>query len=195
MEYQVKIIQDVSVEPVTLAEIKAWSMIDADYAYDDTVLQLMIGSAREKLENYSNLAFGLKTLEVQFTGGYFQLPYGPTGTILSLFNVGEDPYADTDYTLRGLTFKSMCLDSDNSYEWFYPIGGGYPRLWNYYERYPLNTYNVTYTTGYTTLPRLLKEALLIQVDYDLKVRGLPEMAALSPVAVEKVNSFSRNLIL
>lgn len=195
MEYQVKIVQDVSVEPVTLAEVKAWSQIDADYAHDDTSLQLMIGSAREKLENYSNLAFGVKTLEAQFTGGYFQLPYGPAGTILSFFNVGEDPYADTEYTLHGLTFKSMCIGSVTSYEWFYPIGGGYPVLWNYYERYPLNTYNVIYTTGYTTLPRLLKEALLIQVDYDLKVRGLPEMAALSPVAVEKVNSFSRNLIL
>lgn len=195
MEYQVKIVEDVASEPATLAEVKAWSQIDADYSSEDSVLQTMIASAREKLEGHLNVAFGVKTLEVQFTGDFFKLPYGPTGTILAFFNVGDDPYADTEYTLHGLTFKSLAIGSIASSEWFYPQTGGYPQLWRNYERLNLNTYNIIYTTGYTVLPRLLKEALLIQVDYDLKTRGMPGMAALSPVAVQKANRFSQNLVL
>lgn len=195
MEYQVKIVEDVVTEPVTLAEQKAWSQIDADYSSEDSVLTTMISSAREKLEGELNLAFGVKTLEVQFSGDFFRLPYGPTGTILSFFNVGDDPYADTDYTLHGLTFKSLAIGSVASSEWFYPQTGGYPQLWRNYERLNLNTYNIIYTTGYTTLPRLLKEALLIQVDYDLKTRGMPGMSALSPIALQKAQRFSQNLVL
>jgi hypothetical protein len=195
MEYQVKVLEDVVTEPVTLAEVKSWCQIDADYSSEDSTLAIMISSAREKLEGELNVFFGVKTIEVQFSGSFFRLPYGPTGNILSFYNVGDDPYADIEYTLHGLTFKSMCIGHVNASEWFYPIAGSYPELWRNLDHLNINTYNVMYTTGYITLPRLLKEALLIQIDYDLKARGMPGMSALSPVAVQKAQRFSQNLVL
>lgn len=195
MEFQVKVLEDIVTEPVSLAEVKAWSGIDSDYTSEDTILQLMIASAREKLEGYLNVFFGVKTIEVQFTGPVFRLPYGPTGTILSFFNVGTDPYLDTTYHLHGMTFQTLVIGSSDNSNYFYPQLGGYPVPWYNQEEHYLNTYNIIYTTGYTSLPRILKEALLIQIDYDLKTRGMPNMAGLSSVAVQRASRFKQNLPL
>lgn len=195
MEFQVKVLEDIVTEPVTLAEVKAWSQIDADYTSEDTILQLMIASAREKLEGYLNVYFGVKTIEVQFSGPVFRLPYGPTGTILSFFNVGTDPYADIAYHLHGMTFKTLVIGGSDNSNYFYPQTNGYPLPWYNYEGHYVNTYNIIYTTGYNILPKLLKEALLIQIDYDLKTRGMPDVSSLSPVAIQRAFRFSQNLPL
>lgn len=194
-EFQVKVLEDISVEPVTLNEVKAFCRIDADYTSDDTTLSLIRSSSREKLEGYLNVFFGVKKVEMQFSGGAIRLPYGPTGNIFSIFNTGDDPYADIAYKLHGLTFQTLCIDSAFSPEFFYPMGGSIPQLWRDPNYGIVNTYNLIYNTGYTLLPSVLKHALLIQIDYDFKNQGLPGMDPLSPIALQKAERFSQNLPL
>lgn len=194
MEYQVKILVDIVSEPVTLTEQKAWSQIDDSYSLEDSIISSMITAGRELLEKQLNIFFGVKTVETQFSQPCFRLPYGPTGDILSIYNQGDDPYADTDYELQGLTFKTLVMSSVDGVTWFYPMGSSIPYPWGW-PMFWCNTYNVIYTTGYTSLPQALKNALMTQVDYMIKGRGAPQFQPLSPIAMQMAKTYSQNLDL
>ena len=197
MSFQVKIIDDIAAEPVTLAEVKSFLRIDADYSSEDTVLDLIITSAREKLEAQLNLAFGVKTLEVQFTGYGIELPYGPTGDIASIYKLKDDgtqepdPLTADDYRIEGLEYKTLLIGNPDRVTWFYPIAGGaYPETYNNFHA---STYNVIYDTGFTELPKGLKHALLIQIQEDYKLQGME--SGISDAALKMAEKYSRNLVL
>jgi len=172
---QVRIKTDVIVEPVTLAEVKAFCRLDADYASDDAILSLLISQAREKLEKHLNLSFAEKVIQVQWNGLYIDLPYGPIKTFGVL-----DPVVD--YTSQGLDFKSVFVNSLEEYI-IYPVG---------YETQ--NSYILEYTAGYENLPKALKYSLLLQIDFDYKNQGLP-VEPLYAVALQNAEPYSRNLII
>lgn len=197
MSFQVKIIEDIEEEPVTLEEVKSFLRIDADYTAEDTVLDLIITSAREKLEAQLNLAFGIKTLEIQFTGYEIELPYGPTGDIESIYKLKADgtqepdPLTEDDYKIEGLEYKTLLIGNPDGITWFYPIAGGaYPETYN---NECVSTYNVVYETGFTTLPKGLKHALLIQIQEDYKLQGME--SGISQAALKMAEKYSRNLVL
>lgn len=197
MSFQVKIIDDIVAEPVTLAEVKSFLRIDADYSSEDTVLDLIITSAREKLEAQLNIAFGVKTLEVQFTGYGIELPYGPTGDIASIYKLKDDgtqetdPLTADDYRIEGLEYKTLLIGNPDRVTWFYPIAGGaYPETYNNFH---VSTYNVIYDTGFETLPKGLKHALLIQIQEDYKLQGME--SGVSDAALKMAEKYSRNLVL
>lgn len=197
MAYEILILEDIETEPVTLAEVKAFLRLDSDYSSEDSVLETLITASRELLENHLNLSFGLKKLQVQFTGGCFDLPAGPHHDIESLYPVNDETYPEeiTDYTITGLAFKTIHLDSvEDNFRWFYPIGGGAPEVWST-ENAVNCLYNITYNAGYETLPKALKNALLTQIDYAYKTQGQPNMEPLSPVALQLSATYSKNLVL
>lgn len=164
----VGVVEDLAAEPVTLAEAKAFLVIDAGYTEDDTLLTALIKSARQLLEKYTNLSFGEKTLKA-FTDKYFlDLPYGPIIEVTGV--VDQDDEAFTDYTLKGLEFKKIYFNGGN--------------LENYYQRNKdqdyetlINTsHTVTYTAGYGAeggqpLPEALKLAIKEQVQEMYNKRG------------------------
>lgn len=190
---QVKIITDIASEPVTLDEVKNFCRLDLDYPGDDVTLALLVASAREKLEGFLNIYFGVKTIEVQFTGHELKLPYGPTGDIESVISDGVVQVLNTDYELHGLEFKTICTELLSEQNWFYPIGGGAPHLSvNLLE---CKTFNVIYETGYIALPSALKHALLIQVDYMFKNQGTALNGLISPLALSLANRYSQNLVI
>lgn len=194
--YEIKIIEDIEAEPITLAEVKSFLRIDSDFSSEDSVLELLITASREILENHLNLSFGLKKLQVQFTGGCFDLPAGPHHDIESLYPVNDETYPEeiTDYTITGLAFKTIHLDSvEDNLRFFYPIAGGPPELWSYENEQ--GRYNIVFNAGYETLPKALKNALLTQVDYAYKSLGQPNMEPLSPVALQLSATYSKNLVL
>ncbi|QEL01135.1 phage gp6-like head-tail connector protein [Olivibacter sp. LS-1] len=92
----VKVIEDVSSEPVSLAEVKKYMEVDFD-DWDD-VLNGLIKTMRSVAEKYCNLSLKPKKLSVSWKsiGDQPELPYGPvdedsvtpTGTIT----------ANTEYT-------------------------------------------------------------------------------------------------
>jgi hypothetical protein len=94
-----------------------------------------------------------------------------------------------------LQFKTLIIKQweDDSGNWWYPINGDFPQ-WQ--GRYPCNErYVVSMTTGYPdgALPKGLKHALLLQIDYDYKWQGKQEKEDIAPAAKEQANRFSRNL--
>lgn len=192
MEFQVKILTDVAEEPITLSEVKAFLRIDEDYASDDSILEMLMTSAREKLEGYTNLAFGVKELEVMFDKVFFNLPYGPTVEILSVEKNGEE-LAEDKYKITGLTFKSLNMQPELFSNIFYFDSGAAPEIFiDVVER---DTFIVKYLTGYAELPVLLKQALLTQVNYEYKSLGEDSAKALSPVAMQLANRYSQNLAI
>ena len=201
MNWQIQVISESDTEPVTLAECKDFLRLDSDSSDNDTVLELMIASCREKLEGYTGLYFIPKVVQIEFEQRAFEIPYGPTGTITELTRQHNDEtpvVIDTDdYYTNGLQFKTLIIknfDNDSS-NWWYPINGGWPQ-WQgelpCYEKYVLSL-----TTGYPDgeLPKGLKHALLLQIDYDYKWQGKQEKEDLAPAALEQASRFSRNLVL
>lgn len=200
--FQIQVISEPNTEPVTLSEVKDFLRVDSDSSDNDTVLKLMIASCREKLEGYLNLYFIPKVCKIEFSQHRFELPYGPAGTITQLTRQRGDEtpiVVDTDkYYTDGLEFKTLIIKDweNDGGNWWYPINGDIPQ-WHgpvhcYVEKYVLSL-----TTGYPDgdLPKALKHALLLQIDYDYKWQGKQEKYDFSPAALEQANRFSRNLPL
>jgi len=193
-EYQIEVLTDLESEPVTLQETKAWLRIDADFFDDDNILNTLITSSRELLEKYTNLAFGVKELKVRFSDNCIELPYGPTVDIISVTDVKTGDAISADkYEIRGLTYKSIVLNSAYNASWFYPLGGGTPQLWEGNVEHI--EVDVVYTTGFSVLPKALKNALLTQIDYMYKNIGETNLEPLNPVAEKLASPYSRNLVL
>lgn len=194
---EVQVIQDINIEPVTLAEAKAFCRIDADYTADDAALNAFIISARERLEKFTNLSFGIKTLKCQFSTDMLVIPYAPVVSIISLTNNENPPViVDADkYKVVGLDFKTIYVRSLSNAEFFYPITGGF-EFWSVENTSCV--YNLNYQAGYggagTPLPKSLKTAILVQVNEDYKNLGNPMLEELSPVAKQIAQPYSRNLL-
>lgn len=196
---EVKIITDVTDEPVTLDEAKSFCRIDADYYENDVIIAAFITSARERLEKFTNLSFAPKQLEVNFNGGVFDIPYGPIKNIVSIFDTATPPVeVEADkYQLSGLDFKRIIIGGLTNLDFFYNINGTVD-IWNLTHN--SCSYNLTYDagygddTGYTALPKSLKMAILVQVNEDYKNLGNPIAEELSSVAKMMSQPFSRNLV-
>lgn len=140
---ETKITTDLTVEPVTLNELKQhlnmlFDTIDS-YVFtdDDTYLTSLIKAARQALEKYTGLSFGSKTITalINNSKGYTEIPFGPLISITSIKDADGDLIAPTTgYTLRGLDYKSI------------------KSPW-------LDYMEVIYTAGFTVLPEDLKMAI------------------------------------
>lgn len=180
---EVKIKTEVTAEPVSLAEVKAFCHIDPDYSSNDDILNALISSSREKLEKELNLSFAEKTLIVQWNGSYMNLPYGPVREIVSV-NPFDDDEISEPYTSYGLDFKTIAVDAAENCYIIYPVS---------YNN-DTKLYNCEYVAGYETLPSALKTAMLIQIDYDYKNQGM-QSNSISDLALQKAIVYSRNLII
>ena len=139
-------------EPVTLADLKEWSKVDA--SVEDGILTALISAAREMCEKYTNINFVQRqvTAYVHNGNGGIYLPYGPIGTITACEN--EDG-GSVDYEVSGIEFKSVLS--------------------------PKQRLRFTYLGGYVNLPEALKTALKAQALFLFENRGESEFK-LSPVA-------------
>ena len=193
MSFQYSLLYEIGAEPVTIAEVKAYSRIDADFYSDDAVIEALILSSRQQLELYTNLGFIEKQILIQIMSGKIALPFGPTIEIESVLDVDGNVVDPTKYKIIGLNYKSIRFNYLGEANWFYPLDGGYPQISSYSE---LDTrYDVTYTTGYTVLPRGLKNALLAQIDYLYKSLGQTQTEPLSPLAKQFAKPYSKNLVI
>lgn len=201
MSYQVKVITPVAVEPVTLAEVKAWCRIDADYVAPDDVLNMLMVSARELMEQETNIGFAERTLELQWNGCPVEMPYSPTGAITSVKDKDGNTLTADEYEVSTNQAKSIMVKSACGYngaEFFYHIDQSVS-LWSW----PVSNlcdddaYKCVYITGYpiATLPKPLKQAILTQIDYMYKQQGQPSNSIVSEQALLLCKGYSRNLIL
>lgn len=129
-------------EPVTLAEAKLYLRID-DNA-EDTLIEALISSAREWAETNTNKAIVAQTVVAYYDKPErtFELPIGNAVALTSLTNDGDA------VTARLLFGNPSTVE----------ITGDLP--------YPANERQsvvITYTAGYATVPKRIKQAILILV--------------------------------
>jgi uncharacterized phiE125 gp8 family phage protein len=135
-------------EPVTLAEAKNYCRVTT--SADDALITDLITEAREAIEKATGLCIVQKTVKIWFNNpaSNFNIPYGPIdATTFKLYdNVNNTEVLPINYRL---------------------VGGQYPSL-----NFPIwNQLRAEYTSGFITLPKELKIAILDQIDFDYENRG------------------------
>jgi uncharacterized phiE125 gp8 family phage protein len=141
-EFQLEIITDLAVEPVTLQEAKDYMRISSNA--EDSLIEELITSARERIEKFTGLSLGEKTLKAYWF--YFhipqEIPYGPVTLIDSVVN---DEDVALEYVARGLQYKTL-------------------------ESYSTTGLTIEYEAGFAVAPKGLKLAILKQVSTDYENR-------------------------
>lgn len=138
---------DLSIEPVTLTECKAWMKIA--FTDDDAVISGLITAARKVLEGYTGLSFGQKkyTVLIDAEDTVLTLPYGPVNAIVSVsrydrygdasvvdpgnytFSNGklwlqESGYVEVVYTTKGVVVnEDLKTDIKKLVAWYYQNRG------------------------------------------------------------------------
>jgi len=127
---EIKVITDLSAEPVLLAEAK--DFVDATYGTDttkDARIESMIIAARELMERYCNLSLGSKVIEIfyhadEVMAKRVKLPYGPHSAMTDEYpkRVNQQGTAtsltlNTGYYKRGNQFWELEFLSSSVNPW------------------------------------------------------------------------------
>lgn len=185
MNYNATIsIEDVSdesgeiTEPVTLQEVKDYLRLDgytdvhdstsddlSEFDFDDDLITEMITACRELMEQKSGLSIVSHTWEAVITNlcGMIEIPYGPVISVTELLNCEGDEITSDNYRIVGNKWKHLA----------YPCS---------------SNMTITYTAGYTVLPKAIKLDLLRLVAYMYENRGEETIPAF---ASQLVKSYSR----
>jgi hypothetical protein len=159
-------------EPLTLQEVKDYLRLEGfiddseslstDFDDDDTLIEELITSCRERLELFTGLSFVPKSYEVELTNlaGYITLPFGPVNDITSVTDVSGTALV---YTTTNNLSKLKTPLRENLI--------------------------VTYDCGYSTLPKGLKEAMLKEIAYRYENRGDIANEGLSQAALFLASRF------
>lgn len=147
-------------EPVTRSEALAHCRID-DLGQDTDIIDVFITTARQQCEDFTNIGFInrniVAVLNNSLGNGY--IPYGPNIEVSKVETIEgiELSLSNGEYEVTGTNFKALKT----------PV---------------LDWVKLTYTAGYTSLPQVLKTALLQQVSYLYEHRGETDANQLSPIA-------------
>jgi uncharacterized phiE125 gp8 family phage protein len=156
-------------EPLTVQEVKNYlrlegfidnsESISSDFDDDDVIIETLIRSARERMEEYTGLSLITKTWEIEFTNlcGNFDIPFGPVNTIIYLRDDEGDSISTDDFDI---SFNGRILKYPN------------------YENMTMK-----YEAGYANIPKGLKDALYKEVAYRYINRGDENVDGLSKEAI------------
>lgn len=102
--FRYEIHTDVTAEPVTTAEVKAFSKIA--HSQDDSIISIMISAVREMFERYTGLSFAEKTIYYYYDecDEKLNLPFGPLIVVNEIVQIAEDDLEETaftDYVVNG----------------------------------------------------------------------------------------------
>lgn len=162
---QVRIKTDLVTEPVSSAEAKLFCKVTG--TAEDTLFAILIKSARQALEEYTQSSFAGKTVHstwVTMPDDYlFELPYGPVISVDHVYWVDEEG-----------TEEEATLNSDY---WVYGDQDAIVKLTTFWTTglKATSTVRIEYTAGYgnastETLPEALKLAILKQIATDYEFR-------------------------
>jgi hypothetical protein len=134
-------------EPVTLAEAKQYVRVTNDV--EDELFLELITQSREAVEKAAGISITPKTAVVWFTNAAsnFQFPFGPITSFTSLTDANGNILAESQYSL---------------------VGGQYLTL-----RFPnFADMKAEYETGFESVPKEIKIAILDQINYGYENRGM-----------------------
>lgn len=183
-------------EPITLSEAKSFMRIDADYASDDTQIELAISTARERLELHLNVGIVNRDITIEWVGSLLELPFTPNFEVIEVYD--KDGVLDNDkYTIQGISSKRIFVGQKaGDYNYFYSMNNSYVEISSVNGFDCSETYTVKYKTGYKdNLPNAIKQSLLAETDYIYKLQGSPVNDIISPNAALLSAPYSKNLIL
>jgi len=170
-EFQIEILTDLTTEPVTLQEAKDYMRISSNA--EDDLIEELITSARERIEKFTGLSLGEKTLKAYWF--YFHIPAEiPYGPVTAINSVVDDNDVELEYTARGLQYKTL-------------------------EAYSTQGLTIEYEAGFAVAPKGLKLAILKQVSTDYENREnysiYDQAYELSSDARRQAQPYCRNTIL
>jgi|ERR1044072_395156 uncharacterized phiE125 gp8 family phage protein len=166
-------------EPVTLAQVKAWLIIDTVNTDDDTLLTSLIAEVRKAIEQKTKLSLVKRTIIVTVDlVREFKLPHGPVREITEvLFRKGTNTDGTADY--ETLTVAEYTTDGED----FKLITTGH-----------CGRHKITYTAGFgvdedieydNPIPEDLLLAIRSEIAYRYEHRG-DETTTLSAAGNETV---------
>jgi len=138
---------------------------------EDTLLESYITAAREHGEDVTRRAFATQTLELlldSFPCGDIEIPMPPLQSVTS---IKYKDYEGTETTMTVTTEYLTDADGDIG-----RIVLPYGISWPSFTAYPVNPIRVRFVAGYTTLPKIFKNAMLLHIGFMNKYRdqGIPE---------------------
>ena len=164
-DLQVRVYTDITEEPVSVAEAKLFCRVTG--TEEDEIFLLLIQSARQLLEKYTQCSFAEKKIHCTWVESReddtYELPYGPIISVDAVYRIDEEA-----------TEEAMTLNSD-----YYVYGDQDAKLKisRYWSSGVISTTSVRveYTAGYggsgvEALPNPLKLAILKQVATDYELR-------------------------
>lgn len=143
--------QTQAIEPVSLVEAKA--QLRVTFTDDDLEIYRLITKARQAIENYCNISIVTKriTLMAKFHDTW-DLPFGPvTGLESVQTRISQTGSGPVSYETATTNWE---VDGDR----FDPAG--------------CIRYKIVYTTGFSSCPEDLKQAILAQISYLYENRGV-----------------------
>lgn len=146
----------VSTEPVSSAEAIAHLVADSS---DTTYITALITAAREYCENITGRALAAQTIKAypdEFED-VMRLPREPINTISSV------KYTDYDGVVTTMAASNYSLDTVDGNIAFFELPDFEPTI--------INPIEIVYTAGYTTAPKMVKQAILLLVAYWYENRG------------------------
>lgn len=173
----IKLITDVTTEPLTLDEVEAHLRIEADT--QDTYLTPLITLAREYAENYTRRSLATKTLELILDVfpkvDYIELPKSPVQSVTSI--------KYKDYEGSETTWDSGNYIVSNDY---LPakIVLGYNKTYPIYTEYPTDSIRIRYVAGHNDsnpIPKSIKQAMLMLIGHLYENRELTSVADLNEI--------------
>lgn len=187
-------------EPISLADVKVYMRIDSDYASDDNGITMSMIAARERLEQYLNVGLANRDVTVQWSGGALKLPLSPTVSVATVTDKDGEVLPADQYTVSEWRDKTIFVNSAvgcTGLNYFYNLNGNVEVTFPNGQLVNASVYTVEYNTGYESedLPSALKQALLAEIDYLYKLRGMPVTDLVSPNAAMLASGYSKNLVL
>lgn len=156
MKYKVS--TAISSEQLTVSDVKLHLRLTSDTT-EDALIAALITAARDYCEKYTGRAFATQTLVAYLDNfpaeDYIELPMPPLQSVTSIKYKNS---AGTETTMTVTTQYIADTDSDVG-RIVLPYGVSWPS----FTPYPFNPIAITYVAGYTTLPRQLRQAMLLVI--------------------------------
>jgi uncharacterized phiE125 gp8 family phage protein len=153
-----KVSTAISSEQLTVSDVKLHLRLTSDTT-EDALIAALITAARDYCEKYTGRAFATQTLVAYLDNfpaeDYIELPMPPLQSVTSIKYKNS---AGTETTMTVTTQYIADTDSDVG-RIVLPYGVSWPS----FTPYPFNPIAITYVAGYTTLPRQLRQAMLLVI--------------------------------
>lgn len=175
-----RVITAPTIEPITIADVKAQIGIQSDDAGSDAIISRRITEARQWAEDYMQRALITRTNEIRMNDFPHRCGFGSDAIQLpfpNLLTVVHVKYIDLNGTEQTVSSADYVVDTYETIGFVRPI---YGTAWPY-PRSEQNAVRIQYTCGYgattLTVPALIREALILLVGHWMNFQPQSENGA------------------